>query len=119
MKNLSQPRIALALLATVGLCAVAGASESEPRRINAWVSVIDAPIPVDRQTTTVLISDISTEQPRADDHGGSRVDLDGRFPLGMGGFVDATGQLHSECSARTTGQRLRDRYIAIQSLVER
>lgn len=119
MKYVLQPFPALALLATAVVCAPVGASGSEPRRINAWVSVVEEPVPADALSPAVLDSGVSPAMVSADPHGGWRADLGGRFPLGMGGYVDADGRFHSECSGRTAEQRVLDRYLPASPIVDR
>lgn len=119
MSYLCKPRAALALLATAVVCTTAQAGESEPRRINAWVSVVAEPATGGQPAPVVFFTDgVLPEWVSADPDGGWRADLSGRFPLGMGGFVDADGRLHSECSARTVGQRLLDRHVPAHAAVE-
>ncbi len=120
MRYLSQPGAALALLATVVACTPAGASESAPRRINAWVSVVEAPAAAAVPSSSVVLgTGVSPAMVSADPQGGWRADLSGRLPLGMGGFVDADGRFHSECSGRSAQQRVLDRYLSADPTVER
>ncbi len=120
MRYLSQSGATLALLATIVLSAPVAAGEFEPRRINAWVSVVEAPLSVDAASSPVVLdSEVAPAMVSADPNGGWRADLSGRFPLGIGGYVDAEGRFHSECSGRTAQARVLDRYRPANPMVDR
>ncbi len=101
----------LAIIACVGAAgSVSAADDSagKPRRINDIVSVVDAPaaaatLPAVQQMTLGTAGAPIRVAP----DGSVSMDLSERLPLGMGGYIDEHGELHSECSDRPVDLRLR------------
>ncbi len=99
--------VAVGLLAS-GVASAAGDSAGKPRRINEIVSVVDAPaaaasLPAVQQMALGTAGAPILVAP----DGTVSMDLSERLPLGMGGYIDEHGELHSECSDRPVDLRLR------------